>query len=155
MNAECSSICYWQNNYSCDRTISNINRKPLMYWNRWSTNNIFPFRQGRQFVFNLPRICCSMSSSTTSPLLTIILSILTSTLPFFWLAVLCLFALPKALSIAKPANTSSVPIHCIVVRGCLKISTEPSIVKNLRVVVITLHVSGPKCVTVRKIKFCK
>jgi len=103
--------------------------------------------------FNLSRFCWRKSPSNTSPLF-IILSILTSTAPCFWLATLSLCVLPKVLSSDKPANTSTVPVHCNVLRGCRKISTEPRIVKNLRVVVKMLHVSGPKYVTVRKIKFC-
>lgn len=94
-----------------------------------------------------------MSFSNTGPLFTT-LSIL-SVFPLLSLVDLCLPDLPKALSSDKPANTNIVPVHCKMVRGCLKISTEPSIVKNLRVVVMMLQGSGPKYVTVRKIKFCK
>lgn len=98
------------------------------------------------------RFCWSLSN--TSPFC-IVSPTATSTSLFFWLDVFGRLALPKALSRDKPAKTRTVPVHCNVVSGCRKISTEPSIVKNLRVVVITLHVSGPKYVTVRKIKFCK
>ena len=63
------------------------------------------------------------------------------------------FALPNATSSPRPMKTRSVPAHWRDDIGCAKSSTEPRIVKNLRVVVKTEHISGPKVVTVRKMKF--
>lgn len=54
----------------------------------------------------------------------------------------------------RPRNTKTTPTHCRERRGCENINTDPRIVKNFLVVVNIEHVRGPKCVMVRKIKFC-
>ena len=59
------------------------------------------------------------------------------------------------LSSPRPTNTDTTPIHCLATRALPNSSTEASIVKNFRVVVIIEHVNGPKFATVMKIKFCK
>ena len=61
--------------------------------------------------------------------------------------------MPKALSSPSPANTRAVPSHWRDDMGWENKSTEARIVKNLRVVVKMEQRSGPKVVTVMKMKF--
>lgn len=73
---------------------------------------------------------------------------------FTWCSWTFLIALPKYVSNPSPRNTKTTPTHCRPRRGWENIITEPRMVKNFRVVVKIEQVSGPKCVTVKKIKFC-
>jgi len=58
------------------------------------------------------------------------------------------------LSRKSPVNTMTVANHCLYRRLFPNKITEPSTVKNLRVVVMMEHGSGPKSLTVRKMKNC-
>ena len=55
----------------------------------------------------------------------------------------------------SPTNTITTPTHCRMRRGLPNIITEARIVKNFLVVVMIEVVSGPKAVTVRKMRFCE
>lgn len=56
---------------------------------------------------------------------------------------------------AKPTNTRIAPSHCLPDIGFPNKNTDPKIVKNLRVVVMIEHVSGPNVVIVVNIKCLK
>ena len=62
---------------------------------------------------------------------------------------------PKTLSSPRPAKTRSTPPHCLGRSGLENRMTDPRMVKNFLVVVIMEQVSGPKVVTVTKIKCCR
>ena len=66
-----------------------------------------------------------------------------------------MISLPYLLSMARPMKTSTAPNHCFDDIGLLKMITEPSMVKNFRVVVMIEHFSGPNDVMVVKIKCLK
>ena len=53
----------------------------------------------------------------------------------------------------SPTKTMMTPSHCRVTRGLLNSKTEARMVKNFLVVVMMEVVRGPKCVTVRNMKF--
>lgn len=59
------------------------------------------------------------------------------------------------MSMPSPEKTRSTPTHCRGNRVLPNMSTDPSIVKNLRVVVMMEVVRGPKWMTVQKMKFYK
>lgn len=42
----------------------------------------------------------------------------------------------------KPANTKPIDIHCVTLNECPNVQTESKIVKNLRVVVIVVTITG-------------
>lgn len=51
-----------------------------------------------------------------------------------------------------PANTRKVPPHCLFESSLPKKMTDPSTVKNFRVVVTMEHGNGPYSLTIRKMK---
>ena len=59
----------------------------------------------------------------------------------------CLLSLPYTMSSVKPTNTKMMPNHWRAATGCMKMITEPRMVKNFRVVVMMEHMSGPNVVT--------
>lgn len=61
---------------------------------------------------------------------------------------------PRNISAKRPANTSVVPNHCLLVRTFPKSITENRTVKNFLVVVTIEQGNGPKWATIMKMKSC-
>ncbi len=61
-------------------------------------------------------------------------------------------SLPYTVSRMMPPNTREAPTHCMAAMAWLKMKTDARMEKNLRVVVMIEHVSGPYDVIVTKMK---